>query len=105
MQAGKLDRQVVLKHRSLGSPDANGERAASFATYATVRAQKLDIIGREYFASRQLQSEVSTRFRIRYRSDVLVTDVLEIDGITYRIHSAAEIGRKQGTEILASVLS
>ena len=105
MQAGKLDRQVVLKHRSLGSPDANGERAASFATYATVRAQKIDIVGREYFASRQVQSEVSTRFRIRYRSDVLVTDTLEEGGVTYNVHSVAEIGRKEATEILASVVS
>lgn len=105
MQAGKLDRQVVLQHRTEASIDSNGERSFTWSTYATVRAQRLDLIGREYFATRQLQSEVSTRFRIRYRSDVLVTDRLQSDGRNFDIHSVAEIGRKEGLEILASVVS
>lgn len=104
MDAGKLDRRVTLSHRSVAAPDSHGFRAESFSDYATVWAQKLDIIGREYFATRQLQSEVTTRFRIRYRSDVLVTDRITHESVAYKIDSVAEIGRREGLEILASVV-
>jgi SPP1 family predicted phage head-tail adaptor len=106
MDAGGMDRRVTLSHRSVAATDSNGFRAETYpSSYATVWAQKLDIIGREYVAMKQLQSEVSTRFRLRYRSDVLVTDRLTMDGVAYDIHSVAEIGRKEGLEIMASVVS
>ncbi|CAB4152348.1 COG5614 Bacteriophage head-tail adaptor [uncultured Caudovirales phage] len=100
MRAGKLDRRVQLQARSI-TRNAQNEAVESFATYATVWAEKFDLSGREYFTSNQLYGEVTTRFRIRYRTDVQMTDRIVFDSLTFLIKSIAETGRKEGLEILA----
>lgn len=99
MRAGQLDRRVELQHRVLGSRSASGEQAVTYATYATVWAGKRDLRGREYYAANQMNAEASTAFTMRYRSDVLATDRIVLDGMNYNVRHIAEIGRRQGLEI------
>lgn len=100
LNPGHLDRRIELQRRVL-TQDAQGQQVQSFETYATVWAEKRDIAGREYFAAEAVQSQVTTRFRIRWRSDVLATDRIAYDAKSYDLEQIAEIGRRDGIELLA----
>jgi SPP1 family predicted phage head-tail adaptor len=101
MKAGRLDRRIELQRRTL-TLNAQRENIESFATYATVWASKADLLGREFFAAQQVQAEAITKFQIRYRDDVLLTDRIVCNDITYDLKNVAEIGRREGLEILAT---
>ena len=64
------------RHRvTLQAPvETQGSTGAMVTTYpydtATVWAEVLELIGREYMASRELHSKLTTAINIRYRSDV-----------------------------------
>lgn len=102
MRAGALDRRIDLQHRALAVSDANGQRKASFTTYDTVWAEKRDQRAREFFAAQGTNVEKATRFLIRWRSDVLQTDRIVFDGLSYDVVQISEIGRQRGLEIFAS---
>lgn len=106
MRAGNLDRRVQLQHRTL-TRNGSGEQVASFATYATVWAGKRDLRGREYFAAHQVNPELQATWTIRWRADVLATDRLVDDrGVTFEIAAPpAEIGRRQGLDLMCKALS
>lgn len=104
MKGGALDRQITLLHRSVAAPDANGSAAQSFTSYAVVWTEKLDAGGREYFAGQQTQSELATRFKIRYRTDVLATDRLTFEGKSFNITHTQEVGRREGLILFATTV-
>lgn len=99
MDALKNDRRISLMHRTLAAANAQGEQVPSWSTYATVWAQKLDGAGREAFVAATVYADADFRFRIRYRSDILQTDRVLFEGISYDILTTSEIGRREGTEI------
>ena len=103
MLAGKLDRQVTLRTRIL-TRNNQGEEVVSYTDLATVWGQKIDLIGREYFAAQQVNAEVTTRFRIRWRSDVGVLHRLVCGGVEYDILQASEIGRREVLELLTKAM-
>lgn len=100
MQVGKMDRRITLLRRTLTRNDL-GEQVATYAEYATVWAEKRDVSGREYLASQQIVAENTVRFFIRYRDDVLLTDRIVCGDRTYDLTHVAEIGRRDGLEIVA----
>lgn len=100
MLAGRLDRQLTLLARTL-TRNAQGEEVATYSAEATVWAEKFDLRGREYFAAQQFNADVTTRFRIRYRSGVTVLHRCQCEGVTYDIKQVSEIGRRIGLEIMA----
>lgn len=105
MRAGTLDRFVTLQHRTLGAVDAYGATAETYAQYAQVWAGKRELSGQEGVTARVVGSSVTTLFRIRYRSDVVATDRLICDGVTYELVApAVEIGKRDGLELLARAL-
>jgi SPP1 family predicted phage head-tail adaptor len=71
-QAGKFRYRVAIQQEVTGSPAKNdfGEPNTSWEALATVWAAVEPISGREFWAQQQVQSEISVRIRIRYRSDV-----------------------------------
>lgn len=103
MKAGTLDRRVTLQTRVL-TRDAQGEEVVTYTDLATVWAQKLDLIGREYFAAQQVNAEVTTRWRLRWRSDIGVLHQLVYGAVAYDILQASEIGRREGIELLTKAL-
>ncbi len=104
MKGGALDRQIVLQHCVIAAADMNGSKVQTFTTYATVWTEKLDAGGREYFAGQQVQGELATRFKIRYRTDVLATDRLTFEGKSYNIKHTQELGRREGLMLFATTV-
>jgi SPP1 family predicted phage head-tail adaptor len=104
VKAGQLDRRVELQHRALTKEPTHGEDVVSYSTYATVWARKVDLRGREYFAAQQMNSEITTEWTIRFRSDVLVTDRIVFDDVAYSIRQVAEIPRRKGLSLMATAV-
>jgi SPP1 family predicted phage head-tail adaptor len=69
IRAGKLRHEIEIQQPS-ETQDAYGEPTGSWSTFAAVRASVEPLQGREFFASQQMQAEVTTRFRIRWISGV-----------------------------------
>jgi SPP1 family predicted phage head-tail adaptor len=100
MGAGSLDRRVTILRRTLTRNDY-GEQVESFATLATVWAQKMDVTGREFVSAQRTLAEGTTRFRLRYRSDLLHTDRLSHNSVVYDIQQISEFGRQEWTDVVA----
>lgn len=102
MRAGQMDRRIELRHRVLGTQDANGAYSpVTYVAYKTVWARKEEIGGREYFAAETKQAENTVRFTIRYRSDVVATDRFECEGRDYEVIQTSEFGRRESLVIFA----
>jgi SPP1 family predicted phage head-tail adaptor len=73
INAGKLNKRVSLEQSVAGSPAVNdfGEPVVVWEELAEVWAAMEPLTGREFWAQQQVQSEITVRIRIRYRSDVL----------------------------------
>lgn len=69
MDAGRLDKRIVIEAPTTGQ-NALGEPTRSWATLATVWAAVEPLQGREFWAQQQVQNEVSSRVRIRYRTGI-----------------------------------
>ncbi|AMP15492.1 phage head-tail joining family protein [Collimonas pratensis] len=66
-------------------------------------AKKEDLSGRELFAAQAAQSEVTTRFRIRYRTGVTAKMRLLCDGVIYNIEAVLDRdGRKRELQLMCS---
>jgi SPP1 family predicted phage head-tail adaptor len=105
MRGGELDRRVSLYHRVL-TQDAQGQQIESWPTaYATVFAQKVELTGREFTAAQTTNAEIVTRFRMRWRDDVRVTDRLMLGALSYNITRIAEINRREGIEVVAQAVA
>ncbi len=101
VQIGRMDRKITLRQRVL-SRDSMGGVSETWQDMAVVFAEKLDIIGREFIAAQQVNAEISTKFRIRYRVDINTTWRISYDGRDYDIISIAELGRRRWLEIMAN---
>lgn len=104
IQAGKLDRRVTIQERTVARDAAGGE-TVTWVDRATVWAAKVDVTGRELLMASQMVETAQARFRIRYRSDVEQTDRVVYDGVAYDIQHKAEIGRREGLELLVKLPS
>lgn len=99
MRIGKLDRRVLIE-RPVETQNEFGEPVKTWVTVATVWAEVTPLSGRELFAAQQIVPEASLRIRIRYRSDIDETMRITHDGKVYGVQHIAEIGRRDGLEIL-----
>jgi SPP1 family predicted phage head-tail adaptor len=105
MRAGRLDRRVILQTRSLASVNAFGEKIPSWSTLAEVWAERRDITGREFFAAGQQHAEASAAFRIRYKAGLTTINRIVDGSVTYDVLHIAEIGRREGLEIVCKVVT
>lgn len=87
MQAGKLNKRVKISQLVTGSPpvDSVGQPNTSWEELNTVWAAVEPLSGREFWAQQQVQSEITTRIRVRYRSDITVGMKAEYNSKTYVI--------------------
>lgn len=86
MRAGKLDQRVTIQSATIAR-DSYGNEVRTWSTLATVWAEVEPLVGREFMEGRQVESEVTTRIRIRYRTD-LTTAMRAVHGsVTYDIVS------------------
>lgn len=101
MRAGQMDRRLKLQHRKLDQNE-RGEDEVSYGTYATVWGRRNDLKGREYFAASQMNSEATLEFTIRWRADVVETDQVIENGVSYNIRHIAEIPRRKGLILMTT---
>lgn len=98
MRAGKLDKQILIKRETL-SVDAFGASVGTLATLHTLRAQIVTASTDEAIRAYGESTEVLTVFRTRFRSDVLVSDIVEYNGRLHNIIEIKELGRGNGLEL------
>jgi SPP1 family predicted phage head-tail adaptor len=89
--AQELAHRVVLQ-RQTTTTNEWGEQETTWATYADTFARVDPLVGREYFAAAQVQSEQSVKFTLRWRDDVKASDRLLYGGGTFDIQSAIDVG-------------
>lgn len=101
LRAGALDRRIVIERNTPGR-SAAGAEVESWGTLATVWANVRPLKGRELFAAQAVQAETTTVFRIRHRDDVTRKMRINYGGGLYGITSIAEIGVREGLDIMAA---
>ena len=69
MRAGKLRRRLIIQ-QAIESQGPTGEMSVVWSTFATVYGSVEPIRGREFWAAKEIQTEVTTRIRIRYLEGV-----------------------------------
>jgi SPP1 family predicted phage head-tail adaptor len=88
----ELNRRLEIQRKTV-TEFPSGEPIETWATLATVWAQKLPDRGQERHATRQLVGSAIMMFRMRYRADLALTiqDRLIFDGKTWDIHDIREM--------------
>ncbi len=104
MSAGGMDRFLGLRHRVSSRTLQNEELLTWPANYTEVWARKRDIRGSKRFAAREFEAEQLTEFQIYWRSDILSTDRIYLDTFVYEILQIAEIGRREGLDLLCQAI-
>jgi SPP1 family predicted phage head-tail adaptor len=92
LSAGKLNKRVRIDRSVAGSPPVNefGEPVVSWEEVDTIWSSIEPLSGREFWAQQQVQSEVTTRFRIRYRADILTGMRVVYNTAIYMIKSVID---------------
>lgn len=90
MNPGHLDQRVTIE-RLVETVDRYGDSTNEWTAQATVWAAVEPLVGREYMAALQVQSDVSTRVRMRYRPGVTAADRLVHEGRVYAIESVIDV--------------
>lgn len=107
---GRMDRRIVIERNTPGADNTFGEAAASWGTYATVWARKVDVSDGERIASGQVSSSTRARFTVRSSTAMRAMDTKDrivYDGAYWQVHGIKETldGRDRFLEITASVES
>lgn len=103
LEAGRLDRKIVLQSLSIThDPDSN-EEIESWSEYSSPWAQYIPVKEMERFSSGRELATFTARFIIRYDSRVVETDRIQFEGKNWDIIGIAEIPRRQGLTITAEV--
>jgi SPP1 family predicted phage head-tail adaptor len=69
MRIGDLRHRVVLRQKEI-TEDELKQQSETWVNVATIWADVEPLSGREYFAAKQVNAEVSVRITIRYRKGV-----------------------------------
>ncbi|WP_211475070.1 phage head closure protein [Collimonas humicola] len=102
MQVGQLRHKTAIQSPPSGQDD-DGNPRTEWWTVCQPYAKKEDLSGRELFAAQAAQSEVTTRFRIRYRTGLGSKMRLVCDGVIYNIEAVLDRdGRKRELQLMCS---
>jgi SPP1 family predicted phage head-tail adaptor len=104
MQAGKLDRRIIIR-RAVRTIDAMNSQVETFVDFITVWAAVWFVSDGERAKSGQLNASRIVRFQIRYSSAAATVnpkDRIVFDGRIYDIIADKEIGLREGIELTAA---
>ena len=104
MDAGRLDRKIVLKRRKSGT-NGFGEPVDEWAVLATVWAHVAPVSDGERWRAGETLASKLCRFTIRWSERVSVLDPrdqIQYDGRTWDIQGTKELGRREMIEITAA---
>jgi len=110
VKIGKLDRRILIERKAV-TQDAYGAEVVSWSTLATVWGSALDDLGSKSGMEKNREGirvlEKLTRVVIRYRSDITsnMRIVLVDRSRVMQIVSIAEVGRREGTELMCMEFS
>jgi len=90
--AGSLRYEIVISKQTV-TQDAYGGAVITWTTFATVRASKKDITGREFLAASATQNSVQTKFVIRLLAGVLPSMRVTHGADIYNIEAVLADGR------------
>lgn len=89
--ASRLKHQITIQQPTRTS-DGMGGFTQVWNTFATVRAAVEPLRGKEQFEHQQIQSSITHRIRIRYRSGITPKMRIQFEGTRYfHIHSVINI--------------
>jgi len=94
MQAGRLDRQIVIK-KATSTQNSYGEQALGWSDLVTLWAQVRPLAGRELFSAQQVRAEIDTEFVLRHTTVVRPDMLISYGGLDYDIHSIIDVGDRQ----------
>lgn len=104
IRAGRLMTKIVIQSPT-ESRTSDGGSTTTWADYCTCMAEKIDLSGREFFAARQINAELTTRFSIRQRTDLTQEMRIVTGGLNYAVTSPPiQIGKDE-TQLLTRVLN
>lgn len=89
--AGLLGTRVTIQSKSV-TRDSYGAEVVSWSNVATEWMQVEPLSGRERVAMRQAQSEITTRFRCRYRTGITTAHRLMVGSQPYNITEVIDTG-------------
>lgn len=98
--AGKLDRRVTIEQPSVAA-DAYGGQVTTWTTFKVAWAEVRPIRGAERFEAMAQRAARFEVFRIRYLSGVTPKMRIVWDGRVYNIRNIAEVGRREGLDLMA----
>jgi len=98
MQAGNLDRQIVIQNYTT-EDDGYGNEVPTWSVLATVWASVEQSDGREFFAQAAIQNDRRLVMRIRWRDDLRTDQRVIYQEIEHNIIEIREIGRNVGLEL------
>jgi SPP1 family predicted phage head-tail adaptor len=104
MDAGRLDRRIVLKRRKAGT-NAFGEPVDEWTTLATVWSNVAPVSDGERWRAGETLASKMCRFTIRYSLSVAILDPrdqIEYDGRVWDIQGVKEINRREFLELTAA---
>lgn len=105
MDAGQLDRVISLTRIVMTPrPDEPWVRDPVPTKYATIRAQIVQQSTEEFMRTFGEGQETAIVFRIRYRSDVVLTDQVAYGGKAFDLLEIKEIGLREGLELRTKAL-
>jgi SPP1 family predicted phage head-tail adaptor len=99
-----MDRRI-----SILVPEANPARGSAgsaipgYSLLAEVWAERRDLSGREVIAAAQTTATAQCKFRIRWLEGFDTRARVQEGATVYEIQHIAELGRREGLEILASL--
>lgn len=99
--AGDLDRRITLERRSLvddGYQDVEG-----WAPFAVVWASHTAVSDGEKWAAGAARTDITARFRIRFRTDLTTADRVRYQGRPFNIVGIKEVGRREYLEITGAL--
>lgn len=105
MRAGQLRQRIELQSVTEELDDYGGS-VKIWSTQATVWAQVMPLVGREYFLAQQIGSEINCKIRTRYRADLLPTPKWRIvhEGNEYDIVSIQHVEERHREWVFMCIL-
>jgi len=99
MFAGTLDRRITWQTAVI-TRAAEGNEIKTWSTSFETWACRADLRGAEMIQAGESVDERTVKLQLYYRAGLVPTDRFIFEGLTYRIHSINEIGRREGLEVI-----
>lgn len=93
LDIGRLDKKVKF-NKLVTDVDGMGQLVQRMRTIYTLHATLYPVRGSEFYSLKKIQSEVSHKCYVRYRSDIDDSFFIEFDGVLYAIKSVIDVDLK-----------